>query len=88
MRVLKIQSKNLLNVKIVVNYLNLVFRIDVKTKSKYKIFNFVFQFIKNTKLHVRYTNSQTTKQFSEQIKSIFCNKRIKLSTAFDFTAKK
>ena len=30
---LKIQSKNLLNIKMVVNYLNFVFRIEVKTKS-------------------------------------------------------
>ena len=43
---LKIQSKNLLNMKIVDKYLNFVFHIEVKTKSKYKILNFVFQFIK------------------------------------------
>ena len=30
---LKIQSKNLLNIKMVVNYLNFVFHIEVKTKS-------------------------------------------------------
>ena len=35
--------------KIVVNYLNFVFNIEVKAKSKYKILNFVFQFIENTK---------------------------------------
>ena len=56
MRVLKIQSKNLLNMKIVVNYLNFVFQIEVNTKSKYKILNFVFQFIKNTKWHFGYTD--------------------------------
>ena len=43
--------------KIVVNYLNFVFRIEVKTKSKYKILNFVFQFIKNTKWDFGCTNS-------------------------------
>ena len=49
MKVLKIQTKNLLNMKMTFNYLNFVFRIEVKTKSKYRILNFVFQFIKNTK---------------------------------------
>ena len=44
--------------KIVVNYLNFVFHIEVKAKSKYKILNFVFQFIKNTKWHFRYTDSR------------------------------
>ena len=33
MKALKIQSKNLLNMKMVVNYLNFVFHIKVKTKS-------------------------------------------------------
>ena len=51
MRALKIQSKNLLNMKIVVNSLNFVFLVEVKIKSRYKILNLVFQFIKNTKLH-------------------------------------
>ena len=58
MRVLKIQSKTLLNMKMVVKYLNFVFHIEVKTKSNYKILNFVFQFIKNTKWHFGYTDSQ------------------------------
>ena len=49
MRTSKIQSKNLLNMKIVVNYLNFVFHIEVKTKSNDKFLNFVFQFIKNAK---------------------------------------
>ena len=49
MKVLKIQTKNLLNMKMTVNFLNFVFRIEVKTKSKYRILNFAFQFIKNTK---------------------------------------
>ena len=42
--------------KMVVNYLNSVFRIEVKTKSKYGILNFVFQFIKNRKWHFKYTD--------------------------------
>ena len=49
MRALKIQSKNLLDMKTVVNYLNFVLHLEVKTKSRYKILNFVFQFAKNTK---------------------------------------
>ena len=44
--VLKIQRKNRLNMKMVVSYLNFVFFIEVKAKSKYRILNFVFQFIK------------------------------------------
>ena len=32
--------------KMVVKYLNFVFHIEVKSKSNYKILNFVFQFIK------------------------------------------
>ena len=44
MKVLKIQRKNLLNMKMVVRYLNFVFFIEVKAKSKYRILNFVFQF--------------------------------------------
>ena len=50
------ESKNLLNLKMRVNYLNFVFRNEVKTKSKYRILNFVFQFIKNTKWHFGYTD--------------------------------
>ena len=50
MRVLKIQIKTLLNMKMVVKYLNFVYlNIEVKTKSNYKILNFVSQFIKNMK---------------------------------------
>ena len=56
MKVLKIQTKNLLNMKMTVNYLNFVFRIEVKTKSKYRILNFVSQFIKSTKWHFGYTD--------------------------------
>ena len=57
MKVLKIQRKNLLNMKMVVNYLNFVFFIEVKAKSKCRILNFVFQFIKKTKYHFGYTDS-------------------------------
>ena len=49
MRASKIQRKNLLNKDIVVNYLNFVFHIEVKTKSKYRKLYFAFQFIKNMK---------------------------------------
>ena len=56
MKVLKIQRKNLLNMKMVVSYLNFVFFIEVKTKSRYRILNFVFQFTKNTKWHFGYTD--------------------------------
>ena len=51
MKVLKIQRKNLLNMKMVVIYLNFAFFIEVKAKYTYRILNFVFQFIKNTKWH-------------------------------------
>ena len=40
--------------KIGVNYFNFVFHIEVKTKPKYKILNFAFQFVKNTKWHFGY----------------------------------
>ena len=39
---------------IVVNYLNSVFHIEVKTKSNDKFLNFIFQFIENTKWHFGY----------------------------------
>ena len=39
---LNIQRKNLLNMKMVVNYLNFVFLIEVKAKSKHRIFEFRF----------------------------------------------
>ena len=57
MRVLRIQSTTLLNIKMVVKYLNLVFHIEVETKSNYKILNFVFQFIKNMRWHLEYKDS-------------------------------
>ena len=56
MKVLKIQTKNLLNMKMTVNYLNFVFRIEVKTKSKHRILNFVCQSTKNTKWRFGYTD--------------------------------
>ena len=43
MKVLKIQRKNLLNMKIVVDYSNFVFFNEMKAKSKYRTLNFVFQ---------------------------------------------
>ena len=42
MKVLKIQRKYLLNMKVVVNYLNFVFFTEVKAKSKSRIFEFRF----------------------------------------------
>ena len=56
--VLKIQSKTLLNMKMLVKYLNFVFHIEVKTKSNYKILNFFFQFMKKkkTEWHIGYTD--------------------------------
>ena len=54
MKLLKSQTKSLLNMKNSV--LNSVFRIEVKTKSKHRILNVVFQFIKNTKWHFGYTD--------------------------------
>ena len=49
MKVLKIQRKNLLYMKMVVSHLNSVLFIEVKAKSKYRILNLVFQFIKKRK---------------------------------------
>ena len=60
MKALKIQTKNLLNMKMVRNYLNFVFRIEVKTKFKYWILNFAFHLSKTrndtlgTRAHVDY----------------------------------
>ena len=45
-KVSKIQRNNLLHMKMVVSYLNFVFFIKLKVKSKHRILNFVFQFIK------------------------------------------
>ena len=55
MKILKIQRKNLLNMKMVVNYLNFVFLTEVKANLSIGFLNFVFQFIKNTKWHFGYT---------------------------------
>ena len=46
MKVLKIKRKNPLNIKMVVSYFNFVLFFEVRAKSKYKVLNFVFQFIK------------------------------------------
>ena len=50
MKVLKIQRKNLLNMKMVVNYLNFVFLIEVKVKPKYWIFEFHFSIYQKHKM--------------------------------------
>ena len=54
MRALKFKIKIYFNMKIIVNYLNFVFRSEVKTKSNHKFLNFVIQFIKNTQWHFVY----------------------------------
>ena len=66
MKILKIQRKNLLNMKMVVSYLNFVFFIEVKAKFKYRILNFVFQFIKKTKWHFGYTDFLGTLQLKQK----------------------
>ena len=48
---------------IVVNYLNFVFHIEVKTESKNKVLNFVFQFIKNKKWNFEYTDLNSLMPF-------------------------
>ena len=60
MKVLKIQTKNLLNMKITVNYLNFIFRIEVKTKSKHRILNFIFQFINKHEMALWVHGLETT----------------------------
>ena len=55
-------------IKMVVSYLNIVFLIEVKAKSKYRILNFVFQFLKKMKWHFGYTDScslKNTEMFPE-----------------------
>ena len=86
MGALQIQNKNLLSIKMVANYLNFIFHIEVKTKSKYKVLNFVFQFIKDTKWHFGYTD------FNRLIfayrytwvleENFFCNRRTKRNFVF------
>ena len=72
MKVLKIQRKNLLKMKRVVSYLNFVFFKEVKAKSKYRILNFVFQFIKKTKWQFGYTDSKPrSSQSFKDIQKIF-----------------
>ena len=56
-KILKIQRKNQLIMKMVVNYLNFVFLIEVKSKSKYRTLNFVFQYTQNAKWHFGYKDS-------------------------------
>lgn len=53
MRTPKIQSKNPINMKIGVEYLNFVFHVELKTKSNNKFLNFVS---KTMKWHFGYTN--------------------------------
>ena len=38
---------------------------EVKAKSKYRILNFVFQFIKNTKWHFGYTDSGRSNKYKK-----------------------
>ena len=45
------------------SYLKFVFFIEVKVKSKYRILNFVFQFIKKAKWHFGYTDSTSLPNF-------------------------
>ena len=54
--------------KTVVNYLNFVFLNEVKSKSKYRILNFVFEFIKNTKWHFGYTDWSELDKLLRKIK--------------------
>ena len=76
MKALKIQSQNLLNMKKAVICLNLIFYVEVETKSKFKNLNFVFQFMKNTKWHfwvygfssiLNFANFQLLQFYSENI---------------------
>ena len=79
MKALKIQSQNLLNMKKAVICLNLIFYVEVETKSKFKNLNFVFQFIKNTKWHFEGTDSlaslilQIFNYFSSTLKILLYN---------------
>ena len=54
------------------NYFDFVFYMKVKTKPKYKILNFAFQFIKNTKLHFGYKdlNCSTTSNVISNSQSV------------------
>ena len=71
MRVLKIQSKTLLNMLMVVKYLNFVFHIETKIKSNYKILNFVFQFLKNIKTWNGTLGTRIILNFRKYIQDIY-----------------
>ena len=58
----------------VVSYLNFVFFIEVKAKSKYRILKFVFQFIKKMKWHFGYTDWFTTPLFLKRLVFGECQK--------------
>ena len=49
--------------KMLASYLKFVFFIEAKVKSKYRILNFVFQFIKKAKWHFGYTDSTSLPNF-------------------------
>ena len=71
--------------KIVVNYLNVVFHIEVKTKFNDKFWNFVFQFIKNTKWHFGNTDYYPyfcLLHFNEEVLSVQSNTFIFLFLLF------
>ena len=58
--------------KMVVSYLNFVFFIEVKAKSKYRILNFVFQFIKKTKWDFGHTDCVRCEAAFVGYNLIFC----------------
>ena len=58
----------------VVSYLNFVFFIEAKAKSKYRILKFVFQFIKKMKWHFGYTDWFTTPLFLKRLVFGECQK--------------
>ena len=51
--------------KIVANYLNLAFHVEVKAKSNHNFLNFVFHFIENTKWHFYLTLKIFEKKYRE-----------------------
>ena len=53
--------------KIIVSYLNFVFFIEIKAKSKYRILNSVFQFIKKTKWYFGYTDCQRFREIFQGV---------------------
>ena len=64
--------------KIIVSYLNFVFFIEIKAISKYKIFNFVFQFIKKTKWYFGYTDCQRFREIFQEV----INRRMNTNSLF------